>query len=114
MINNPSGNSMLADTGLISSAGVGTDVPADEWPDYEIAPSHFQWTPPQNRTGTASPPYYDVNDTNQRRRPMARHNGGLNVSYFDGHAKWNSIQAFLGPMPNGHPVGHPMNSWDNR
>ncbi len=48
------------------------------------------------------------------RRPMARHNKGLNVIYADGHAKWSQIKAFIGPMPQGWPYGDAKNSWDDK
>ena len=46
---------------------------------------------------------------------MPRHNGGLNVIYADGHAKWSRIDRFLGPLSDhrGWPYGHENNSWDN-
>jgi hypothetical protein len=50
----------------------------------------------------------------ESRRPMPRHNLGLSVIYADGHARWNRLTQFLGPMPQGWPYGDPRNSWDNR
>jgi prepilin-type processing-associated H-X9-DG protein len=59
---------------------------------------------------------YNSHDSwgNESRRPMPRHNQGLNVIYADGHAKWNRLAQFLGPMPKGWPYGDPNNSWDNK
>ncbi|MFW6437752.1 MAG: H-X9-DG-CTERM domain-containing protein, partial [Armatimonadota bacterium] len=112
-INNPVGDSLVVDSGLCSSTVRDDQIPPEQWPEYETDPAHWQWTPPTNMAGTTT--YYDNSGAGDfLRRPIARHNGGLNVSYFDGHAKWVSISAFLGPMPQGHPVGHPMNSWDNK
>ena len=48
------------------------------------------------------------------RRPMPRHNQGLCLIYADGHAKWNRLVQFLGPMPKGWPYGDPNNTWDNK
>lgn len=48
------------------------------------------------------------------RRPIPVHNGGLNVVYCDGHAKWSRVDQFLGPLPDGYPYGDPKNSWDDR
>ena len=50
------------------------------------------------------------------RRPIARHNKGLNAVYADGHAKWSTISQFIGVTPQnplGWPYGHPNNTWDN-
>ncbi|MGC4044801.1 MAG: hypothetical protein QM758_13490 [Armatimonas sp.] len=49
---------------------------------------------------------------------MARHNGGLNIGYCDGYARWSCIEDFLGTMnfsanQFGWPYGHPKNSWDD-
>ncbi|MBC8104911.1 MAG: DUF1559 domain-containing protein [Cytophagales bacterium] len=57
------------------------------------------------------------------RRPVPRHNGGLNVIYADGHSKWSKITQFLGipsngvdpaPSVKGWLYGNPNNSWDDQ
>jgi prepilin-type N-terminal cleavage/methylation domain-containing protein/prepilin-type processing-associated H-X9-DG protein len=59
---------------------------------------------------------YNAHDSwgNESRRPMPRHNGGSNVIYADGHAKFSRLEQFLGPLPKGWPYGDPNNSWDNK
>ncbi len=55
------------------------------------------------------------------RRPVPRHNGGLNIIYVDGHSKWSKIESFLGipsngvdPVPSlkGWPYGHPRGCYE--
>jgi prepilin-type N-terminal cleavage/methylation domain-containing protein/prepilin-type processing-associated H-X9-DG protein len=54
---------------------------------------------------------------NGKRRPHARHNGGVTVNFCDGHAKWYKAEALLGPVTDalgsGYPFGHPQSVWDN-
>ncbi len=112
-VNSPAETSYICDVGYLSTGVMGKDP--SEWNEYQIGHSHYQWYPPQNLNGSASPPYYErTNAGDYRRRPVPRHNGGLNIGYLDGHAKWMNINQFLGPMPNGHPYGDPNNSWDNK
>jgi prepilin-type N-terminal cleavage/methylation domain-containing protein/prepilin-type processing-associated H-X9-DG protein len=48
------------------------------------------------------------------KRPVPRHNSGLNLAFFDGHAKWIHIQRLLGPRPGVYwQAGQPENLWDN-
>jgi len=84
--------------------------------DYKMAPPGF-WDRPGKQYDSAG-----SSDENAR-RPVPRHNGGLNIIYVDGHAKWSKIERFLGipnngvdPAPSnaGWPYGHPNNSWDNQ
>jgi prepilin-type N-terminal cleavage/methylation domain-containing protein/prepilin-type processing-associated H-X9-DG protein len=86
------------------------------WPKYQDVSSDWQVYPPTNWTGGETD-RYSKNDTNSLRRPVARHNGGLNVIYCDGHAKWSKIQQFLGPLSAtefGWPRGDARNSWDDK
>lgn len=98
-------------------------------PQYLSGPSDYQVQPPGNFTGGAA--NYEADDnSNDTRRPVPRHNNGLNIIYVDGHAKWMQITAFLGPMnqtncptsvngktepanQDGWCYGDPHNSWDN-
>ncbi|MES2459103.1 MAG: DUF1559 domain-containing protein [Armatimonadota bacterium] len=82
----------------------------------------FQMRPPLARstTGTWYNGYTSATDDstmNGSRRAVPRHNGGLNVIYADGHAKWSKITAFLG-IPEfgnkGYPYGDPRNAWDDK
>ena len=90
------------------------------WVKYELAPTDWQVTVPSDwTTSTNTYDPYGVtggSGQNENRRPMARHNGGLNVIYCDGHAKWNKIENFLGipKYVKGWPYGDPNNSWDNK
>jgi len=54
---------------------------------------------------------------NGARRAHARHSGGANINFGDGHAKWMEIHKLLGPVTDklgsGYPFGHPDSVWDN-
>ena len=95
-----------------------------KWPDYQTGASDSEVQPPTSFTSdtvlqyTMSSPFI-----NTRRRPLARHNNGLNIIYCDGHAKWKSVEQFLGipdngidpaPSVRGWRYGSPNNSWDNQ
>ncbi len=51
------------------------------------------------------------------RRPVPMHNGGANVCFADGHAKWFQIERLLGPLATTNGKGYddkdPNNLWDN-
>ena len=113
-IRDPAGTAVIADAGQLSSGVIGQ--PPDEWIHYESGFSHYQWTAPSGWTGNVqySPVNYESTNGNALRRPIPRHNGGMNIGYADGHAKWMQASAFFGPLPEGYPYGHPNNSWDNR
>lgn len=86
----------------------------DQWQFHERGGSDWQVTPPGCWDRDCSQ-YSNVDQwKNQLRRPVARHNNGLNAIYADGHAKWNQVSQFFGPLPQGYPYGHPKNTWDNR
>jgi prepilin-type N-terminal cleavage/methylation domain-containing protein/prepilin-type processing-associated H-X9-DG protein len=93
-----------------------TNLAYENWKDYEEAASDWQIVPPGNFNNNNLVKYTQAPDAscNQCRRPVARHNGGLNVVYADGHCKWSKIQRFVGPMPGGWPYGDPNNSWDDK
>ncbi len=84
------------------------------WGGYRQSPpkaTGWNWMPPSNWTGGNATAY---NNAGANRRPFPRHNGGMNVVYADGHAKWSRIDRFLGPLPGGWPYKHPNNSWDDQ
>ncbi|MES2461888.1 MAG: DUF1559 domain-containing protein [Armatimonadota bacterium] len=88
----------------------------DSWPKLQDRDSDWQVTPPTDWIG-GSATRYTIDGSDQRRRPIARHSGGLNVIYCDGHARWSKITQFLGPLSatqNGWPYGHQNNSWDDK
>ena len=88
------------------------------WPKFQDRDSDWEVYPPTDWTGSAaSQTRYATDSTTYRRRPMARHNGGLNIIYCDGHAKWSKITQFIGPLSAtqfGWPYGDPNNSWDDK
>lgn len=106
---------LLAEGGDLSGVA-GNDKPAT-WADFEIRATDWQVAPPTDFTGGHSE-RYQTDSVDYNRRPVPRHNGGLNIGYCDGHAAWNRIEYFLGPMnfsagQFGWPYGHPRNSWDD-
>ena len=88
------------------------------WIKWQLSPTDWQVTVPSGWSSDTADPYGVAGGNgNETRRPMARHNGGLNVIYCDGHAKWSKIEQFLGitaARPKGWPYGDPNNSWDNK
>jgi prepilin-type processing-associated H-X9-DG protein len=111
---NAAGTAYTLDAAQCSTAVIGK-APQD-WLAYQGNQDlDWQWMPPGTWDGAAaSPNRYDNTDGNYTRRPMPRHNEGLNVGYCDGHVKWAKIDAFVGPMPLGHAYGTEQNAWDNR
>jgi prepilin-type N-terminal cleavage/methylation domain-containing protein/prepilin-type processing-associated H-X9-DG protein len=104
----------------VTSAGSPDGLNPDQWNADATKWADFRMTPPSPRTGPAGQwNQYTIDDGNGNysRRPVARHNGGLNAIYADGHAKWSRITDFLG-IPakgiGGWPYGDPRNSWDNQ
>jgi prepilin-type processing-associated H-X9-DG protein len=55
--------------------------------------------------------------SNGKRRAHARHSGGVNIIFCDGHAKWMMGKALLGPVTDalgsGYKFGDPLSVWDN-
>ena len=91
----------------------------DLWVLNENARTDWQVVPPGGWANNNTTNYNVAPDSscNQCRRPMPRHNKGMNVVYADGHAKWSTWSQFLGisaSNPQGWPYGHPNNSWDNQ
>jgi prepilin-type N-terminal cleavage/methylation domain-containing protein/prepilin-type processing-associated H-X9-DG protein len=111
------GTFIICDASRVLSAVVGNYDPTT-WPKLQDRDSDWQVTMPTDWLGnTGSPPLYTRTDSNSLRRPIARHSGGLNVVYCDGHAKWSNVQKFIGPLSatqNGWPYGDPNNSWDDK
>jgi prepilin-type N-terminal cleavage/methylation domain-containing protein/prepilin-type processing-associated H-X9-DG protein len=117
-ITDSAGTFIICDTSRVTS-----DVLQDPyrynpatWPKLQDRSTDWQVMPPTDWLGGGTT-RYTINGSDQRRRPMARHSGGLNVIYCDGHAKWSKIEQFLGPLSAtqfGWPYGHPNNSWDDK
>jgi len=107
-----SGTAYTLDSGQCNTSVLHPTLPAD-WMKYETGASDCQWMPPGGWTSSPGTNYSNT-DGNYTRRPLGRHNEGLNVGYCDGHVKWSKLEAFVGPMPIGHAYGAPENSWDDR
>ena len=110
-IKDAAGTAYTCDTAQCD-AGVVDPTPPSEWVDHQTGSSDWQWTPPGGWTGAAA--NYTNTGGNQTRRPVGRHNDGLNVGYCDGHVKWQKMEAFVGPMPAGYAYGDARNAWDNK
>lgn len=126
------GTFIFAETGRLTPTQVQGPSSPDgtnpkNWVKDEYTATDWNCTPPGawNYQMATSNPTYSQDDgyNNYFRRPVARHNGGLNIIYCDGHAKWQQIEQFLGipnngvdPAPSniGWRYGDPHNSWDNR
>lgn len=133
-IKNPAGTFVICEASQLGNGSVfgvtnknvytSDNYNPDKWVQYEIEPSDYQVQPPSGWNPTdphasSNSTSYASNDTsgNGSRRPVGRHNGGLNVVYCDGHAKWSKITDFLGvsaSQPKGWPYGDPRNSWDDQ
>ena len=105
-------------TRATATPGSPQNLNAELWPQSQDRRTDFQaevpggWDNPDTSRYTQAPD----SSCNQCRRPIPRHNGGMNVVYTDGHAKWAKWQNFLGispTTPKGWPYGDPKNSWDN-
>jgi len=120
-IANPAGTFALAEAGQLT-AEVRPSSDPTTWHKLESSGTYWQTQPPSDWSGDSLKRYTRA-DSNFERRPVPRHNGGLNVVYCDGHAKWSKIDQFLGIPENGvagddpragWPYGHANNTWDNR
>jgi prepilin-type N-terminal cleavage/methylation domain-containing protein/prepilin-type processing-associated H-X9-DG protein len=110
-----SGTFIICDASRVTSAVMG-NYDATTWPKFQDRDSDWEVYPPTSWLGGETT-RYSTDNTTFRRRPMARHSGGLNVIYCDGHAKWSKIEQFLGPLSAtqfGWPYGDPRNSWDDK
>lgn len=114
-ITDSAGTFVICDASRVTSAVMG-NYDATTWPRFQDRNSDWEVYPPTDWTG-GSTARYSTDNTTFRRRPMARHSGGLNIIYCDGHAKWSKIEQFLGPLSAtqfGWPYGDPRNSWDDK
>ena len=114
-IKDAAGTFFVCDASRVTTAVIGNYDPTT-WPKLQDRSTDWQVTPPTDWTG-GSTGNYTSTSSNQLRRPIARHSGGLNVIYCDGHAKWSKATQFIGPLSAtqfGWPYGHPNNSWDDK
>jgi prepilin-type N-terminal cleavage/methylation domain-containing protein/prepilin-type processing-associated H-X9-DG protein len=120
-INSPAGTFAFVDgawlrTSVFSDAT--QNLNPDTWVANQQNRTDYNVFPPGDWDNNNSA-FYTILDSsgNQIRRPIPRHNGGMNVAYCDGHVKWSKWQDFLGispTNPKGWPYGHEKNSWDNQ
>jgi len=115
-IQNPAGTFIVCEAAQCDTGINGVNDPT-KWVDHQHNATDWGVTPPGAWGDDGWQPYSVAcgdNSWSECRRPIARHNGGLNVVYSDGHAKWSEINRFLGPMPHGWAYGDPNNTWDNQ
>jgi prepilin-type N-terminal cleavage/methylation domain-containing protein/prepilin-type processing-associated H-X9-DG protein len=114
-ITDSAGTFIVCDASRVKNTVVGNYDPAS-WFKLQDRSTDWQVTPPTDWTGGSTDRYIKT-DSNNLRRPIARHSGGLNVIYCDGHAKWSKAEQFLGPLSAtqfGWPYGDARNSWDDK
>jgi prepilin-type N-terminal cleavage/methylation domain-containing protein/prepilin-type processing-associated H-X9-DG protein len=121
-ISDSSGTFVLAEAAQLNS-GVRPNSDPKTWDKFEDSGTFWQVQPPSDWVDNSNRRYTQARNGDFERRPVPRHNGGLNVIYCDGHAKWSNITQFLGIPENGvagddpragWPYGHPNNSWDDK
>jgi prepilin-type N-terminal cleavage/methylation domain-containing protein/prepilin-type processing-associated H-X9-DG protein len=116
-ITSPAGTFVVAE-GTQCTCAVTNNTDPDTWDQFEDAATDWQIQAPGNWSNNNATHYANCDGSrNQARRPIGRHNKGLNVVYADGHAKWATIKQFTGVGPGnlkGWPYGHINNSWDNQ
>ncbi len=120
-IKDSAGTFIICDASRVTSP-VATDAAVkynpEIWGKYQDRDSDWEVYPPTDWTGQeTSKTRYSTDSTTFRRRPIARHSGGLNIIYCDGHAKWSKITQFIGPLSAtqfGWPYGDVNNSWDDK
>ena len=90
------------------------------WTSYIFGPVDWQVAGPEAFYSWGPSYTYTQSDDqwgNNTRRPVPLHNGGSNVCFADGHAKWYQIDRLLGPLATtggrGYADGDPLNLWDN-
>ncbi|MES2463055.1 MAG: DUF1559 domain-containing protein [Armatimonadota bacterium] len=110
-----SGTFLICEAGTCS-ATVTNNTDPTTWVRLETGNPDWLVQTPTDFTTDATD-RYAINAINNTRRPVGRHNGGLNIIYCDGHAKWMRVEQFVGvtsARPKGWPYGDPNNSWDNK
>jgi prepilin-type N-terminal cleavage/methylation domain-containing protein/prepilin-type processing-associated H-X9-DG protein len=114
LIVNTAGTLLLGDAQTIDMTTVNrTD--STTWLKAETNAA-VDWDMKGLRFFSSSTSYFTNTDPSNGRWPAARHNGGTNLTYCDGHAKWMKIEQLTGvtaARPNGWPYLDPNNVWDN-
>jgi prepilin-type N-terminal cleavage/methylation domain-containing protein/prepilin-type processing-associated H-X9-DG protein len=117
-INDSAGTTLIVETAQFTDQILTINDPM-KWVPYGNASVDIQFSPPGDLTANSTRWSSCGSSGNDCRRPIARHNGGMNAVYCDGHAKWSKVEQFVGPLPNpkggyGWEYGNPNNSWDNQ
>jgi prepilin-type N-terminal cleavage/methylation domain-containing protein/prepilin-type processing-associated H-X9-DG protein len=120
-INAPAGLVLASDTGQFSNTLMGDSAARNDplkWMAHHIDATDWLLMGPYVWPGMpyGGHPYRadcGITTDNRCRRPLPIHNGGPNVLFADGHAKWMRNDQLIGPMPDGWPANDPRNLWDN-
>jgi prepilin-type N-terminal cleavage/methylation domain-containing protein/prepilin-type processing-associated H-X9-DG protein len=118
----PAGLVMLCDTAQLNQGTLPSN-PArydpTRWREFITGSSDWQTRGPvvfNPQTGVHGGSYGGTS-SDSFRRPVPVHNGGANVGFADGHAKWYKIEMLIGPLAagaeTGWPIGDARNLWDN-
>ena len=126
-INAPAGLVMLGDTAQLDFVRLSPSADylapatwaryANYNTDWNLMPPYVWRSPTDADTLSATRPYESQRNSttaSYHRRPVPYHNGGLNVAFCDGHAKWYKVETLVGPMPRGYDKGDQNNLWDNQ
>jgi prepilin-type N-terminal cleavage/methylation domain-containing protein/prepilin-type processing-associated H-X9-DG protein len=100
----PADTVLIADAAQCDASSGGKSITTDHnplnWHRYVSNATHWQFTPPRNRNGGATN-RYTTSNTNNNRRPIARHLDMCTVGFADGHVKAMRLERLLGPLPQG-------------
>ncbi len=122
----PADTYVICDAAQLKNTIVAANKDPESWNEHIGGPpinrnaraTDFQSEPPGCWTSNCK--RYDNYDQwgNQGRRPVPRHNKGLNVVYADGHAKFSPSPGSLAPCPTrggsgGWPYAQPHTGWHN-
>lgn len=124
----PAGLVLVGDTAQLNNNTLTKTVDPKDWLRYIINNTDwnmvgpYTWPvpapgqAPSDDTAAAATRWYNSSTTTASwfRRPVPYHNGGVNLAFCDGHAKWIEIHQLIGPMPKGWNKGDANNLWDNQ
>jgi prepilin-type N-terminal cleavage/methylation domain-containing protein/prepilin-type processing-associated H-X9-DG protein len=121
MFQAPAGLAMLGDTAQLNPntlPGNAARYDPTKWREFITGSTDWQMRGPIviNQSGVNGGSYGGTS-SDAHRRPVPVHNGGGNICFADGHAKWYKIEALIGPLragaETGWPIGDARNVWDN-
>ncbi len=109
-INQPAGTIMFGDAAQIAAPAASDEFKPETWREANFVDHdmYFPQNAPDQRASCAPPNWWCNKDsTYYLRRPVARHQGGTNFAFVDGHAKWYKLDRVIKtsagqPMPWGH------------